>query len=361
MEAATDTQRLQLTLQELIDFLGKTYITTCEEVARTEYAVQSSMQIVQELQAALSQRNDVFADQCDAPSIPASSKIGQMPTSSYLVHRAEAEESPTPVAASAADLSGPASAQSAQHDKLQAVLAQARAIRGQDKPQASIASNPQSMSHVGKTMPRNPTGTGTGAAAQGCAFRSMPDRTNRLQLHAKLSSGTSGRSSRGESVSAKPQRDDTALSKHHKPPKQHPPLNSMPDRETAAATPMQMQQQLLQHKLVSGSSVLQSTPAELDQLHSMESKWAQTMPLQLPAYFRKALNAFRQPSSQRQSQSAAGAASSSCCPCISLTDTYNESLASIADAGKAFQDAVTAAGTPQEQAKQSWANPEAQR
>ncbi len=111
MEAATETQRLQITLQELIDFLGKvqitfranrveqslrcnskttaitiyalqTYITTCEEVARTEYAVQSNMRIVQDLQAAVSQRNNVFADQCDAPSLPASSQSGQMPTSS---------------------------------------------------------------------------------------------------------------------------------------------------------------------------------------------------------------------------------------------------------------------------------------
>ena len=110
MEAATETQRLQITLQELIDFLGKvqitfranrvyqslrcnnkttaiavyalqTYITTCEEVARTEYAVQSNMRIVQELQAAVSQRNNVVADQSDAPSLPAFSQVGQMPTS----------------------------------------------------------------------------------------------------------------------------------------------------------------------------------------------------------------------------------------------------------------------------------------
>ncbi|KAL0042506.1 hypothetical protein WJX79_001762 [Trebouxia sp. C0005] len=186
MEAFTDTQRLQLTLQELIDFLGKTYVTTCEEVARTEYAVQSNMRIVQDLQAAVSQRNNVLAGQCDAPSLPASSQIGQMPTSSYPVHSAEAEEPFTPVAASAADL---------------------------------------------------------------------------------------------------------------------------------------------------------------------------------PAYFRKALNAFRRPSSQRQAQSAAsatGAASSSSGSFINLTETYNASLASITHAGKAFQDAVTAAHTPWEQARQSWANPEAQ-
>ncbi len=149
------------------------------------------------------------------------------------------------------------------------------------------------MSHVGKTMPRRATGTGTGAAAQGCASRSMPDRTNRLQPHAKLSSSMSGRSSRGEPASAKPQRDDTALSKHHKLPQQHPPSTSMPDRATTAATQTQVQQQLLQHKLVSGSSASQSAPAESAQSHSMESQWAQTMPLQLPAYFRKALNAFR--------------------------------------------------------------------
>ncbi|KAL0049516.1 hypothetical protein WJX82_003996 [Trebouxia sp. C0006] len=278
MEAATETQRLQITLQELIDFLGKTYITTCEEVARTEHAVQSNMRIVQELQAAVSQRNNVVADQSDAPSLPAFSQVGQMPTSGNPVHSAEAEESPTPVAASATDLSGPASARSTQHDKLQAVLAQARAIRGQDKPQASIGSNPQ------------PIGT-------------------------------------------------------------------------AAATSMEVQQQVLQHKLGSGSSASQSAPAESAQSQSMESQWTQTMPLQLPAYFRKALNAFRRPSSQQQAQSpasATAAASSSCGPFINLTDTYNESLASIAHAGKAFQDAVTAADTPQEQAKQSWANPEAQ-
>ncbi len=111
MKAATGTQRMQSTLQELIDFLGKvqisfrtihvqsslkckhqtnsiivwalqTYITTCEEVARTEYAVQSNLRTVQDLQAALSQQNNVFADQYDAPSIPASSQIGQMTTSS---------------------------------------------------------------------------------------------------------------------------------------------------------------------------------------------------------------------------------------------------------------------------------------
>lgn len=60
----------------------QTYVTTCEEVARTEYAVQSNMRIVQDLQAAVSQRNNVLAGQCDAPSLPASSQIGQMPTSS---------------------------------------------------------------------------------------------------------------------------------------------------------------------------------------------------------------------------------------------------------------------------------------
>jgi hypothetical protein len=138
-------------------------------------------------------------------------------------------------------------------------------------------------------MPKKSTGTGTGAAAQ--SF--MHDRTNRLQPHAKLSSSMSGRSSRGEPVSAKPQRDDTVLSKHHKPPQQHPPSSSTPDRDTAAASPMEVQQQLLQHKLLSGSSASQSAPAESAQSHSVESHWAQTLPLQLPAYFRKALNAFR--------------------------------------------------------------------
>ena len=217
---------------------------------------------------------------CNVAQLACSQRAG------YPVHSAEAEESP--VAASAADLSGPASAQSEQHNKLQAVLAQARAIRGQDKSQASTALISRSMSHVGKTTPRKPTGTG--AAAQKCASRFMHDRTNRLQPHAKLSSNMSGRSSRGDPASAKPQRDDTALSKHHKPPQQQPALSSMSDRETAAAAQMQVQQQ---HKLVSGSSASQSAPAGSAQSHSMESQWAQTIPLQLPAYFRKALNAFR--------------------------------------------------------------------
>jgi len=91
---------------------------------------------------------------CNVAQLACSQRAG------YPVHSAEAEESP--VAASAADLSGPASAQSEQHNKLQAVLAQARAIRGQDKPQASIGSNPQPMSHARKTMPKKTTGTGTG-------------------------------------------------------------------------------------------------------------------------------------------------------------------------------------------------------
>ncbi len=215
------------------------------------------------------------------------------------VHSAEAEESPTPVAASATDVSGPASARSTQHDKLQAVLAQARAIRGQDKPQASIGSNPQPMSHARKTMPKKTTGTGTGTGTAtgtgtgAAAQRFVPDRTNRLQPHAKLSSSMSGRSSRGEPASAQPKRDNTTLSKHHKPPEQHPPSSSLPHRETAAATSMEVQQQVLQHKLGSGSSASQSAPAESAQSQSMESQWTQTMPLQLPAYFRKALNAFR--------------------------------------------------------------------
>ncbi len=217
---------------------------------------------------------------CNAAQLACSQCAG------YPVHSAEPEATPTALAASAAAVSGPASARSAQHDKLQAVLAQARAIRGQDKPQASVTSNPQSVSHAIKTMPKKPTGTGTGAAAQ--SF--MHDRTNRLQPHAKLSSSMSGRSSKGQPASAKPQRDETAPLKHHKPPQQHPLSTSMPDRDTTAATQTQVQQQLLQH---TGSLASQSVPAESAQSHSMESQWAQTMPLQLPTYFRKAMNAFR--------------------------------------------------------------------
>ena len=222
---------------------------------------------------------------CDATQLACSQRAG------YLVHSAEAEESPTTLAGSAADVSGPASAPSRQHDKLQAVLAQARAIRGQDKPQASTASNAQSVSRAKKTMPKEPTGTGIGTGAAAQSF--LHDRSNRLQPHAKLTSSTSGRSSRGEPVSAKLQRDDAAVSKQQKPPQPHPLSSSMPDRETAAATRMEVQQHLLQRKLVSASSASQSAPAEAAQSHSMDSRWAQTMPLQLPAYFRKALNAFR--------------------------------------------------------------------
>lgn len=105
MQAATDCQHLKTTLCELTEFLGQvsynltnitrrirwlqhclragqsaviyspchlqTYVTTCEEVARAEYAVQSSMQIVQDLRAQLSAQHDTVADESLAPSMPA--------------------------------------------------------------------------------------------------------------------------------------------------------------------------------------------------------------------------------------------------------------------------------------------------
>ena len=107
MQAATDCQHLQTTLRELTEFLGQvsynltnftretrslqhclrpvqsaviyspchlqTYVTTCEEVARAEYAVQSSMQLVQDLRAQLSAQHDTVADKSLAPTMPAPS------------------------------------------------------------------------------------------------------------------------------------------------------------------------------------------------------------------------------------------------------------------------------------------------
>lgn len=94
-------------------------------------------------------------------------------------------------------------------------------------------------------------------------------------------------------------------------------------------------------------------------------KFASTPVLAQPvSSYQAMLSLCRQMPSQQQSQSAAGsstAASKSTEPFINLTDTYNSSMTAIGEAGRAFQDRLSARACVKKSTTQEWANPEAQR
>lgn len=180
MSQHTDPSAIQATLQSLNDFLGQvltqhvaavklavimsacsvaccvcalcdyeykllqTYITICEEAARAEYAVQADMRILKDLD---SQVTNSFETDQEEPSVPVKAYAVQNKLSMLLrKHRSQHTKHSCKVlflaAGASVSTSAPpdlatASPADAHHDKLQAVLAQARAIRGQ--PKASTA------------------------------------------------------------------------------------------------------------------------------------------------------------------------------------------------------------------------------
>lgn len=195
------------------------------------------------------------------------------------------------------------SAPSTQHAKLQAVLAQARAIRGQDKPQPSTA-KPHSVSQAGKAKPGSrrpsPNSTARVVSGQRNSSSSMHDRTNKPQAGSQASSSMSSRASKPGLVSTKPQVDASAhpsIPMHHKQVHQQVPAKAMPERDTASLAQlpeMQVQQQQMQHGVGSHAPAsLAPSPAAADQSQGAAPQHAQTTPLQMPAHFRRALKAFR--------------------------------------------------------------------
>lgn len=220
-------------------------------------------------------------------------------------HTSSAEVAVNSASPSTAQAANPAAAEpsapSTQHDKLQAVLAQARAIRGQDKPQPSKS---QSMSQAGKAKPgsRRPSPNSTARAVSGRSnsSSSMHDRTNKPQTGSQVSSSTASRASKPGLVSTNSHVDATthpSKPMHHKQVYQQVPAKALPERvmRSPAQLPEEkVQQQQMQHGVGSHAPAsLGLPPAAADQSQGAPPQHAQTTPLQMPAHFRRALKAFR--------------------------------------------------------------------
>lgn len=126
---------LNLTLTRTL----QTYITVCGEVARAEYAVQADMRVLKDLETQVT--NSFKTDQEEPSSVPDKACGAQHKLSMLLCkHCSQHTEHSCKVLFLAAGASATTTAPpdlatalpaAAHHDRLQAVLAQARAIRGQ--------------------------------------------------------------------------------------------------------------------------------------------------------------------------------------------------------------------------------------
>ncbi len=160
---------------------------------------------------------------------------------------------------------------SAQHARLQAVLAQARAIRGLDNPQASVGTEPSPLSHAGKVPAagknQRPKATSLSQPAHMGSSRSIHDRTNKPRILTKASpKGTGSSISKSGTASTKPQTATTHLRQPQQP---------------------QISCQALEQELP------QRDPVHVAQARDADTQPTQAIPLHMPAEFRRAMQAFR--------------------------------------------------------------------
>ena len=308
MSQHTDPSAMQATLQSLNNFLGQvvtqhviavklagtaghllpaasalyvsmnpylqTYITICEEVARAEYAVQADMRILRELESQVT--NSFETDQEVPCSVPVKAYGVQNKLSILLCkHCSQHTEHSCKVlflaaGASAATTAPPdlatALPAAAHHDKLQAVLAQARAIRGQ--PKTSTANR----SYLSPIQPEQSKPSAPVTPTQG------------TPLHASTSKHAC--STKPEAVTdSKRDRVSSNSRQCHRSSKFQPP--------TAQQAGQQLPEKLLPGKrLPSGkSTATQASPTPQSDIGKEASSLP--VPLQLPADFTKALHALR--------------------------------------------------------------------
>lgn len=165
----------------------------------------------------------------------------------------------------------------AQHDKLQAVLAKARAIRGQDQPAVAAATKPLSQSGKASSTSRKQISPAKATAGHlhansASSVHNKFNKSGEPKSSRSNSSKQASRSVKQPSFAARP----TPV--HQKQPQHHTPKGQLSQREAAAA---------VQSDRPPESSNRQSHSSD------RQSQPRQAMPLHLPADFQKALNALR--------------------------------------------------------------------
>lgn len=321
MPQPTDCSALQATLQGLNEFLGQTYIKICKEVAQAEYAVQADFRVLRDLESQLKSSLETHVMQQEEPSSMAA-KLCDMHSGVGASSTAVTSE-----LAAADPVVG-------QHDKLQAVLAQARAIRRQGKSETTNRSHLSSIQPVMPTrpVPRPGTKLNRSSSSHECSAKRHTENIN-------------GSDSSNHSHSARPASKSQLPSAQHV--QQQLPGKPLPDilstsQKSTAKTPLAAQPGI-------GRDASQYP-----------------VPLEPPAHFREAFNALRLPGLHHNTQSAASSSrtsASSQAPFINLDDAYNECMASIAETGAAFKRALCPdnqqAGASAD-VMQSWADPDSE-
>ncbi|KAL3144454.1 hypothetical protein ABBQ32_004198 [Trebouxia sp. C0010 RCD-2024] len=329
MSESTDCSALQAALQDLNNFLGQTYITVCQEVARAEYAVQADMRVLKDLESqTISNQHETQATQQEEPS-SASAKLRDKQTRLGGCPTTVTSELPT------AGLAVP------QHDKLQAVLAQARAIRRQGKTQAA------NRSHLSTIQPAVTSRRAPGPVSQSTELNTSSCSHDRRTMCHTVTANTGSKDSSRYGHSACP------ANRSQLPNAQRPR--------------QQLPEQLLPVEPLASGKGTETKPSLTAQPGTDNEASRRSVQLQLPADFREALNALRQPGIHQPTCSAASSGrttpASSHLPFIDLEDTYNECMASISEAGAAFKhalcpDKVQAAASTE--VLQSWADLDSQ-